>query len=69
MIERRWRSLTYECVDLNAFETGSEMRVGIGKCLSSYNAERPHSIHGILLSDEACDRKPVPMKIAVSMTP
>jgi len=28
MIERVWRSLKYECVYLNAFETGSEMRAG-----------------------------------------
>ena len=34
MIERLWRSLKYECVYLNAFETGSEMRVGIGKWLT-----------------------------------
>ena len=29
-IERLWRSLKYECVFLNAFETGSEARTGIG---------------------------------------
>ena len=29
MIERLWRSLKYECVYLNAFETGSEARKGI----------------------------------------
>jgi transposase InsO family protein len=29
-IERLWRSLKYECVYLNAFETGSEARTGIG---------------------------------------
>ena len=34
MIERLWRSLKYECVYLNAFETGSEMRAGIGKWLA-----------------------------------
>jgi putative transposase len=48
MIERLWRSLKYECVYLNAFETGSEMRAGIGKWLTYYNSERPHSTHGIL---------------------
>jgi putative transposase len=48
MIERLWRSLKYECVYLNAFETGSEMRAGIGKWLAYYNEERPHSTHGIL---------------------
>jgi putative transposase len=48
MIERLWRSLKYECVYLNAFETGSEARAGIGKWLAYYDAERPHSTHGIL---------------------
>jgi putative transposase len=34
MIERLWRSMKYECIYLNAFETGSEMRAGIGKWLT-----------------------------------
>ena len=42
-IERLWRSLKYECVLLNAFETGSEARAGIGRWIGYYNAERPHS--------------------------
>ncbi len=42
-IERLWRSLKYECVFLNAFETGSEARVGIGRWINYYNADRPHS--------------------------
>ena len=25
-IERLWRSLTYECIHLHAFETGSELQ-------------------------------------------
>jgi putative transposase len=64
MIERLWRSLKYECVYLNAFETGSEMRAGIGKWLTYYNAERPHSTHGILTPDEAYDSKTETMRIA-----
>ena len=40
-IERLWRSLKYECVFLNAFETGSEARFGIGHCIGYYNAARP----------------------------
>ena len=55
MIERLWRSLKYECVYLNAFETGSEARTGIGRWLTYYNAERPHSTHGILTPNEAYD--------------
>ena len=64
MIERLWRSLKYECVYLNAFETGSEMRAGIGKWLTYYNAERPHSTHGLLTPDEAYERKKEPMTMA-----
>ena len=64
IIERLWRSLKYECVYLNAFETGSEMRVGIGKWLTYYNSERPHSTHGILTPDGAYVSKTGPMRLA-----
>lgn len=64
MIERLWRSLEYECVYLNAFETGSEMRAGIGKWLTYYNSERPHSTHGILTPDEVYESKIEPMRLA-----
>ena len=43
MIERLWRTLKYECVYLNAFETGSEARDGIGRWVEMYNKKRPHS--------------------------
>lgn len=36
-IERLWRSLKYECVFLNAFETGSAARSGIGSWIDYYN--------------------------------
>jgi len=52
-IERLWRSLKYECVYLSAFETGSEARAGIGKWLTYYNAERPHSALGGKTPEEA----------------
>ena len=42
-IERLWRSLKYECVYLNVFETGSEAKAGIGFWISYYNGSRPHS--------------------------
>jgi putative transposase len=64
MIERLWRSLKYECVYLNAFETGSEMRAGIGKWLTYYNFERPHSTQGILTPDEAYVSKTEPLRLA-----
>ena len=45
-IERLWRSLKYECVYLNAFETGTEARAGIGRWIYFYNRQRPHSSLG-----------------------
>jgi putative transposase len=45
-IERLWRSFKYECIYLNAFETGSEARVGIGRWIPYYNGSRPHKALG-----------------------
>ena len=42
-IERLWRSLKYECVYLNDFETGSDLRNGVGRWFDYYNNHRPHS--------------------------
>jgi putative transposase len=43
-IERLWRSLKYECVYVNAFETGTEARTKISGWIGYYNADRPHSV-------------------------
>ncbi len=64
MIERLWRSLKYECVNLNAFEAGSEARDGIGRWMAYYNEKRPHSSHGLLTPDEAYDNRPPTLKVA-----
>ena len=64
MIERLWRSLKYECVYLRAFEIGSQARDGIRQWLAYYNAERPHSTHGILLPDEVHAGKIEPVRMA-----
>ncbi|MFG6543545.1 IS3 family transposase [Sulfitobacter sp. M22298] len=45
-IERLWRSLKYECVYLHAWETGSQARLGIGRWITFYNHQRPHTAHG-----------------------
>ncbi len=42
-IERLWRSLKYEGVYLQAFETGSALRAGLTRWIGYYNAGRPHS--------------------------
>ena len=52
-IERLWRSLKYECVYLHAFETGSELRVGLTRWIGYYNGHRPHSALGGLTPEEA----------------
>ena len=64
MIERLWRSLKYECVYLNAFETGSEARKGIGAWINYYNEKRPHSSHGLLTPSEAYDTTDQNLKAA-----
>jgi len=52
-IERLWRSLKYECVDLHAFETGSELRAGLTRWIGYYNGQRPHSALAGRTPDEA----------------
>ncbi len=42
-IERLWRSLKYECVYLNALESGSQAGTIIGDWIEFYNTQRPHS--------------------------
>lgn len=64
MIERFWRSVKYECVYLHAFESGSKARAGIGSWIDYYNAERPHSHHGILTPNEAYESALPKMKKA-----
>ena len=61
-IERLWRSLKYECVFLNAFETGSEARFGIGRWIGYYNAARPHSSFGGRTPDEVYAIEPTTEK-------
>lgn len=45
-IERLWRSLKYECVYLQAFESGSEAKMKIGNWIDYYNLKRPYSTFG-----------------------
>ena len=45
-VERLWRSLKYEEVYLNDYETLREARLGIGRYFEFFNTERPHSALG-----------------------
>jgi putative transposase len=60
MAERLWRTLKYDCVYLNAFETGSEAREGIGRWFERYNRRRPHSSLDDRTPYEAYFRLPLP---------
>ena len=63
-IERLWRSLKYECIYLNAFETASETRAGIGRWITYYNGERPHSTFDGQTPDEVYAPRPIVHKLA-----
>jgi len=52
-IERLWQSIKYECIYLHAFETGSELRDGLGRWVDFYNSGRPHSSLAGRTPDEA----------------
>lgn len=45
-VERLWRSLKYEEVYLNDYDSMQEARIGIGRYFEFFNAERPHSSLG-----------------------
>ena len=45
-VERLWRSLKYEEVYLNPYDTVSEARRGIGRYLDFFNDQRPHQALG-----------------------
>jgi putative transposase len=63
-IERMWRSLKYECVYLNAFETDSEATTGIGRWISYCNADRPHSTFAGRTPDEVYAMQATEEKLA-----
>ena len=44
--ERLWRSVKYECIYLNGYETVPELTEGLGKWFRFYNEKRPHSSLG-----------------------
>lgn len=62
-IERLWRSLKYECVFLNAFETGSEARHA-GSWIAYYNGRRPHSTFAGGTPDEVYATAEMPEQLA-----
>lgn len=45
-VERLWRSLKYEAVYLNPYDSVADARAGIGQYLTFFNDERPHQALG-----------------------
>lgn len=69
-IERLWRSLKYECVYLNAFETGLQARKEIGSWIGHYNETRPHSTFDGQTPDEVYyERDFVPLASGYALHP
>ena len=60
MIDRLWRSLKCECIYLQAFATGSEVRQSLKKWYELYTTRRPHSSLDDRTPHEAYWRKSLP---------
>ena len=54
-VERLWRSLKYEEVYLNAYDSLCEARLGIGRYFKFYDDERPHQALGYQTPSEFYD--------------
>jgi putative transposase len=52
-VELLWRSIKYEEVYLKAYDSVSEARASIGRYLTFYNGQRPHSSLGRRTPDQA----------------
>lgn len=69
-IERLWLSMKYECVYLNAFETGGQAGAEIGTWLEFYNYKRPHStFHGQTPDEVYNKRNFVPPALGYALQP
>jgi len=54
-VERLWRSLKYEEVYLNEYDTPPEARADIGRYFDFYNFERPHAALGYQTPASFCE--------------
>jgi putative transposase len=63
-VERLWRTIKHEEIDLRAYAIVSEARAGIGRYLTFYNTRRPHSSLDGKTPDQACFNQPIPEAVA-----
>ena len=52
-VERLWRSVKYEEVYLRAYDSVSDARASLGRCLDFYSSRRPHSSLGARTPEQA----------------
>ena len=62
-VERLWRSVKYEEVYLQAYDSVCEARASIGRYLDFYNSRRPHSSLDGATPDQAYFN-PLPLRTA-----
>ena len=62
-VERLWRSVKYEEVYLRAYDSVSDARASLGRCLEFYNSRRPHSSLGARTLEQAY-LDPLPQEMA-----
>ena len=63
-VERLWRTITYEEVDLRADNSVSAARASIGRYLAFDNGQRPHSALDKQTPDQASFTRPSPSAAA-----
>lgn len=52
-VERHWRSVKYEEVNLRAYDSVSDARASLGRHLAFYNSKRPRSCLGARTPEQA----------------
>lgn len=62
-IERFWRTLKYEDIFLNDYESMAELKEGIKRYVKFYNTERFHQSLGYLTPEQVCDSKFMPREV------
>lgn len=51
-VERLWRSVKYECIYLNVFDHGQQLRTALDQYFTWYNGERPHQALNLQSPDD-----------------
>ncbi len=63
-IERLWRSLKYEEIDLKAYDSVDQAKQGIGNWMNFYNQDRRHASLVRMTPDQVCHGLPSGLPMA-----